>query len=190
MLIDLVRNLSASELPGLQEMLKQIAAGCDPDGTAEAWAPLLQRAGLSQGSIALRLDRKELAERLGLKPDRIDTQGRRIAAPFRTQRRGIEAKIIIGAAAPQIDPVLVKNILIARRWFEAIKAGASFSTLAAHEQTTTSRIRQMIGLAFLAPDLLEHISAGTHPPAFTSEWFKSRQLPADWNVQQEIIAAI
>ncbi|RME15787.1 MAG: hypothetical protein D6801_06685 [Alphaproteobacteria bacterium] len=189
-LIDLVKDLSASELPALQEKLNQISVGCVPDDKAESWAPLLQRADLSQGSITLRLDRKELADRLGLTPDRPHPHDRGIAAPFRMRRRGIEAKIIIGTAAPQIDPVLVKNILTARRWYEAIKAGASFSALAAREHTTTGQIRQMIGLAFLAPELSDRIVEGTQPPAFTSEWFKHRQLPAEWNAQREIIAAL
>ncbi|MCB1328020.1 MAG: recombinase family protein [Maritimibacter sp.] len=185
-LIDLVKGLSASELPGLQERLHQLAADCDPGGAADDWSPLLRRADLAQGSIAFRLDRNVLAERLGLIQDRIDTQGRRIIAPFQLRRRGVETKIILGASFPQVDPVLAKNILTARRWYEEIRAGASFGTLAKRENTTTSRIQQMIGLAFLAPDVLDQIAAGTHPLAFTSEWFKRRQMPAEWGAQRAI----
>lgn len=190
MLTDLVKDLSASELPGLQEQLKQIASDCDQKGGAESWAPLLRRAEIAQGRIALRLDRKELATRLGLKPDRIDPKGRRITAPFRMQRRGVEAKIFLGAATPQIDPVLVKNILTAQRWYAAVKTGASFSALAAQERTTPSRIQQVIGLAFLAPDILDQVASGTQPLTFTSEWVKHHQLPADWNAQRDIIRGL
>jgi integrase len=39
------------------------------------------------------------------------------------QRRGVKARILLGAAVPQVDPVLAKNILTAQRWYAAIKAG-------------------------------------------------------------------
>lgn len=103
MLIDPVKDLSASEPPALQEELNQIVAGCDPDDNADSWAPLLQRADLSQGKITLRLDRKKLAERIGITPDCLHPHGRRITAPFQMRRRRVEAKFIIGTVPPQID---------------------------------------------------------------------------------------
>jgi hypothetical protein len=187
---DLVRDITASELPNLQAKLLQVANDCDPEGTADAWAPLLRRADLVQGRIFLRLDRKVLADRLGIAPDRIDSATRRISASFQMQRRGVEARIILGAAVPQVDPVLVKNILTAQKWYAAIKAGASFGELAAREKTTSSRIQQMIGLAFLAPDVLDQVVAGSQPVSFTSEWVKRRQLPADWDQQRQIVGGL
>jgi site-specific DNA recombinase len=189
-LADSIDDLSASEIPDLQVRLQHIANDCDPDGAAASWAPLLRRADLAQGCITLRLDRKILAKRLDIKSDRIDAQARRIISKFQMQRRGVEAKIIMGAATPQADPVLVKNILMARRWCESIKAGASFGAIAKQEKTTPSRIQQMIGLAFLAPDILDQIAAGRQPVTFTSEWFKRRQLPEDWDLQRKLIGEL
>ena len=184
---DLVRDITASEVPALQEKLLQVANNCDPEGSADFWAPLLRRADLAQGSILLRLHRKVLADRIGIAPDRIDSAARRIPASFQMQRRGVEARIILGAAVPQVDPVLAKNILTAQKWYAAIKAGASFGDLAAREKTTSSRIQQMIGLAFLAPDVLDQVAACNQPVSFTSEWFKRRQLPPEWNKQEQIV---
>lgn len=48
----------------------------------------------------------------------------------------------------------------------------------------------MIGLTFLAPDILDQIAAGTQPVAFTSEWFKTRQLPFGWDEQRKIIGGL
>jgi len=189
-LTGIVEDVTASEIADLQSRLQIIATDCDPDRSAELWATLLRRVDISQGRILLRLDRKGLADRLGVKPERINSQARQITAPFRAQRRGVETKIILGAAAPKPDPVLVKNILAARRWYEAIRKGASFSAIAEREKTTTSRIQQMIALAFLAPDVLGQIAAGTQPIAFTSEWFKTRQLPVDWDEQRKTIARL
>ncbi|MDP4033592.1 MAG: hypothetical protein Q8P60_12195 [Pseudorhodobacter sp.] len=187
---DLIGDLTAVEIPGLQEKLRHLANDCDPEGIAEVWAPLLRRADLQQGSIVLRIDRKFLAERLGIAPDRIDSAARRISATFQMQRRGVEARIILGAAVPQIDPVLAKNILTAQRWYAAIKAGSSFGDLAGREKTNSSRIQQMIGLAFLSPDVLDQIAAGRQPVAFTSEWFKRQQLPAAWDQQRQIVGGL
>ena len=74
--------------------------------------------------------------------------------------------------------------------YAAIKAGASFGDLAAREKTTTSRIQQIIGLAFLAPDVLDQVAAGRQPVAFTSEWIKRRQVPTDWNQQLQIVGEL
>ncbi|MES2335952.1 MAG: recombinase family protein [Pseudomonadota bacterium] len=189
-LTDLVRDLSAAEIPGLQAKFRQLTDDCDPGGSADLWAPLLRRADLQQGSILLRLDRKILAERLGIPPDRMDSAARRINATFQMQRRGVEARIILGAAVPQVDPVLAKNIQSAQRWYAAIKAGVSFGDLAAREKTTNSRIQQMIRLAFLAPDILDQVAAGRQPVAFTSEWVKRWQLPADWDQQRQIVGGL
>ncbi|MDU8912479.1 hypothetical protein [Aestuariicoccus sp. MJ-SS9] len=102
------------------------------------------------------------------------------------QRRGVEARIILGAAVPKVDPVLAKNILTAQKWYAAIKAGASFGDLAVRGKTTSSRIQQVIGLAFLAPDVLDQVAAGSQPISFTTEWLKRRQLPQRWNEKARI----
>lgn len=184
---DLVRDITASEVPDLKAKLRQIASDCDPEGAADVWAPLLRRADLAQGSILLRLDRKVMADLLGIAADRIDSSARKIPASFQMQRRGVEARIILGAAVPQVDSVLAKNILTAQKWYAAIKAGASFGNLAAREKTTSSRIQQMIGLALLAPDILDQVAAGSQPVSFTSEWFKRRQLPPEWEKQEQVV---
>ena len=41
------------------------------------------------------------------------------------QGRGVEARIVLGAAMPHVDPVLAKNTLMAQRWYAAIKAGGA-----------------------------------------------------------------
>ena len=187
---DLVRDITAAEVRDLQAKLRQVANDCDPEGAADVWAPLLRRADIAQGSILLRLDRKVMADRLGIAPDRIDGAARRISASFRMQRRGVEARIILGAAVPQVDPVLAKNILTAQEWYAAIKAGASFGDLAIREKTASSRIQQMIGLAFLAPDILDQVAAGSQGVSFTSEWFKRRQLPQRWDEQRTLVGEL
>jgi len=102
-LSNLVDDLSASEIPDLQVKLQNIANDCDPDSATTSWTPLPRRVDLAQGSITLRLDRKVMAEHLDINSDRINAQARRITATFQMQRRGVEAKIIMGAATSQVD---------------------------------------------------------------------------------------
>ena len=190
--MDLVTDLNASEISDLQARLQQLASDCSVDSEVTLWASLLRRADLRQGSIAIRMDRKTLADRLGIAPDHISLQGRRIVAPFRKQRRGVETKIILGlaAATPSPDAVLICNVLAAHRWYDAIRKGTAVGDVANREKVTTSRIQHMIGLAFLAPEIVGQIAAGTQPIGFTSDWFKRHQLPQDWQKQREILAAL
>ncbi|PLX36796.1 MAG: recombinase family protein [Hyphomicrobiales bacterium] len=189
-LTDLIANITASEITNFRDKLHHLAADCEREHGAAEWAPLMRRVDLAQGIVIVRLDRKALTDRLGIDRNRLVAEACQLTAPFRLQRRGIETKIILGATTPRIDPILVKNILTARRWYDAIKAGTTFSKLAERENTTPNRIQQMIGLAFLAPDILDQVVAGTQPVGFTSEWFKRRQLPADWSDQRQAFASL
>ncbi len=131
---------------------------------------------------------RALSEALGTPKDRIDPQARTITTSFQLKRRGVEAKIILGAATVQLDPILAQNLAVARKWYAAIKAGSSFGDLAKQEGTSVNRIRQIIGLAFLAPDIMEAIAAGSQPLGLTSEWIKRRSLPLTWQDQRALIA--
>ncbi|CAN1510067.1 hypothetical protein MCELHM10_00766 [Paracoccaceae bacterium] len=129
-----------------------------------------------------------MAQKLGLPAERLPSDGRHIIAPFRLQRRGVETRIILGDAAPRPDVVLARNILTARRWYQAIREGETFSAVARRDKITPSRIQQMIGLAFLAPDLLDQIAAGSQPLGLTSEWVKRHDLPLEWQAQRDALA--
>ncbi len=48
----------------------------------------------------------------------------------------------------------------------------------------------MIGLACLAPDLLDQIAAGRQPLGLTSDWIKRRDLPAEWQAQRDALAML
>jgi site-specific DNA recombinase len=102
----------------------------------------------------------------------------------------VETRIILGDATPRSDAVLARNILTARRWYQAIREGASFSAVAKRDKTTPSRVQQMVVLAFLAPDLLKQIAAGSQPIGLTSEWINRHDLPDDLQAQRDALALI
>lgn len=53
-----------------------------------------------------------------------------------------------------------------------------------------SRIQRMIGLAFLAPDLLRDVMEGRQPVGFTSEWCVRHSLPSDWSDLRKLLATL
>lgn len=62
------------------------------------------------------------------------------------------------------DNTLIRNIARAHLWFEQIKAVETYSQIAASEGAHKSRVHQMIGLAFLAPDIVQCVLDGKQPP--------------------------
>ena len=56
--------------------------------------------------------------------------------------------------------------------------------------TSDRRIHQMIGLAFLTPDIVADALEGKQPIGFTSDWCMRHDLPSDWPEQRAILAAL
>ncbi|WP_299877793.1 hypothetical protein [uncultured Sulfitobacter sp.] len=88
------------------------------------------------------------------------------------------------------DETLIKNIAKAHVWYERIKAGETFSDIAATETTSKRRIQQMIDLAFLAPDILRDVIEGKQPIGLSSDWCLRHEIPSDWSEQRQLIAAL
>jgi hypothetical protein len=88
------------------------------------------------------------------------------------------------------DEALIRNIARAHLWFERIRAGHSFDEVARETGTSKRRIQHIIGLAFLAPDILRDVLGGEQPAGFTSDWCKSHELPSDWAEQRALLATL
>ena len=52
------------------------------------------------------------------------------------------------------------------------------------------RVQQMIGLAFLALDIVRDALEGRQPAGCTSDWVKTHDLPADWAQQRLLLASL
>ena len=102
----------------------------------------------------------------------------------------METRIVLSDAAPETDDTLIRNIARAHAWFDRIKAGETFSEIAASEDTSKRRIQQLIGLAFLAPDIVRDVLDGKQPIGFTSEWCLRHDLPSDWAEQRQRLATL
>jgi site-specific DNA recombinase len=113
--------------------------------------------------------------------------------PLRIKRRGVEMRIVIECQEPapsQVDPILLKEIVRARRSFEALVTGhaRSLAELARREGVTDSYVSTRLPLAFLAPGIVEAIVKGTQPADLTAKKLTTRvHLPLDWHAQKRAL---
>ncbi|PWE29464.1 hypothetical protein DDZ14_17110 [Maritimibacter sp. 55A14] len=131
-----------------------------------------------------------LGQRLNVDSDALDDACLTRSVPFRIRKRGVETKIILADAPAETDDTLIRNIARAHAWYARIRAGETFAAIAAADGTSKRRVQQMIGLAFLAPDIVRDVLDGRQPTGFTSEWCKARSLPSDWDAQRVVLATL
>lgn len=98
--------------------------------------------------------------------------------------------MLVCHAARQVDQKLSDNIRLASRVYTALKLGKSFDEVASSEQTAKRRIQQIVGLAFLAPEIVRDITQGAQAMGLTSDWLLRHDVPADWAAQRERIASL
>jgi DNA invertase Pin-like site-specific DNA recombinase len=108
------------------------------------------------------------------------------SVPMQMKRRGVELKMIVGGTASKADPVLLKALGRAHRWFEALKAGKLVPEIAREEGIAIGYVRRVLQLAFLAPSIVEAIVNGTQPPDLTTQKLVFRtRLDPDWDKQRK-----
>ncbi len=115
--------------------------------------------------------------------------------PTQIRRRGVEMRLVLnglGAQAAKPDPALIKAVARAHKWFEDLRTGRarSFIEIAKNEGVSDRYVSHLMPLAFLAPDIVEAILAGTQPTDLTAEkLIKRTDLPMDWEEQKNLLAA-
>ena len=101
--------------------------------------------------------------------------------------------VVTGASTPDPDPALIGLVAQARDWFGQIAVGqqTSLTALARSGGVTKAYVRQVIGAAFLAPDLVTRIVEGRQPRALTAERLKAMlPLREHWSEQRALFAAL
>jgi site-specific DNA recombinase len=114
--------------------------------------------------------------------------------PMQMRRRGVEMKLIVGGGLETSrgnDPVLVKLIARARRWFDELASAkaASMADIGRREKVTTRYVSRVVRFAFLAPHIVEQIFDSRQPPEFTAEFLVRRrsELPLAWATQRRLL---
>ncbi len=155
---------------------------------------LIARARLEEGALRLELSRAGLLQ--AIQQDGMPTVQAEgtvsLTAPIQLRRRGVEAKLVIGnapaAAAP--DGTLIAAIVDAHRWLGQLASGdvGSIDQIAVRDKVDPSDVGRLLPLAFLAPDLVEAILAGTQPVDLTAQRLKRvGALPLDWAGQRRLL---
>ena len=108
-------------------------------------------------------------------------------------RCGKQVRLVIGGDSEcniKTDTRLVREIVQARKWFDDLVEGraSSIAELARRSGFNAAHVSRRISLAFLAPDITEHIIAGSQPLTLTPERLKQVcPLPATWDDQRALL---
>lgn len=146
---------------------------------------------VASGTIAasearILLDRKALAESLGVSQDRIATSVVDFSTPVTFRRRGVEEKRVVGDFAPAPDPVLLRTLLEAHRWTAALREGAPINVVAERAGHHEPHIRTRGPLAFLSPRIQAALCNGTLPSDLMLKRILMAPIPLDWDLQEKI----
>ena len=105
--------------------------------------------------------------------------------PFAVRRRGVEAKLVIGDHGHDaVDYVLIDNIARAHRVLALLKAGEDYPAICEQTGLSIGRIKQLLRMAFLAPDVVTSVLQCRQPAGLTSEWLQRNEPPLDWHQQR------
>lgn len=119
------------------------------------------------------------------------TKGMTTDVPMSFRRRGGKAVIVLpdGTRAARqleatVDNTMVKVIARAFRWQRLMNEGAytSMDALAAAEKISPSYISRTVRLAYLAPEIVDAIVDGRHPPHLTTKDLLA-PFPLEWGRQ-------
>jgi hypothetical protein len=161
---------------------------CDRTGKeerSESLTLLIHRVALRPDRIGITLTRASLVSQVEDSAVLDDELTFTREVPLRIKRRGVEMRLVIEgerAAPTRADPTLLKEIKRAHRCFDALLVGrASIAELAEREGVDDRYVSTVLPLAFLAPDIVEAIVAGTQPTELNATTLVRRvDLALDW----------
>jgi hypothetical protein len=172
--------------------------------SADAWSRRLESAAERSSVLTTLVNRVDLSSdgfRLALKlPTQLAQAGEALNnasiavsrfVPMQIKRRGVELRLVVNgdrSKAQKADPALLKAIARAHRWFDDLVTGrvASMAEIGTREGLPKNYVSWLIRLAFLAPDIVEAIIQGNHPPELTAQTLITRRidLPLEWQAQK------
>ena len=167
-----------------------------PDGDCPSLVmpPLLRRVDVRADTIVISLDRAALVAALGVHVgDDVslpDNQTICITVPGKALRCGKQVRLVVGEVTGRTrspDAQLVQLIGDGHRWFADLSQGQAktIAAIAKRDNQQVSHVSRTLSLAFLAPDIVDMILAGTQPATLTLERLKAaRPLPLEWDIQR------
>lgn len=180
------------------EQLQTRLAPCSNTAASATIRSLIERVVVDAAQVRISLDQAAFVQALADCDRALDLPATPdaplvICVEARTLRCGKQVRLILGATESTIlapDADLLKLVTDARRWFDDLRSGrvGTIAEIARRDRQQVSHVSRTIGLAFLAPDIVEMILAGRQPITLTSERLKaSRPLPLAWGEQRELL---
>src|SRR5438105_7997209 len=127
-----------------------------------------------------------------------DGQTLTVRVPLALRKRGGRKLIVTpeGASAwapprPRVDNAMVKALARSHRWKRMLESGefATSEDLATAEKINPSYLGRVLRLNLLAPDIVEAILDGRHPPGLQLEpLFKP--FPVEWEEQRTLFGLV
>ena len=181
--LEMTTGLEAGQVQRLSEKLQKRCA-------KTTLLNLIERVDLQRGSLQITLDTAAVSTALGCCIEEMDTAALSIDVPFQMRRRGVELKLCLGKAPPEIDRTLVQNIVKARQYLSQIFVGRTFSEIAEAEGVSKRRIQDVTNLALLAPSVIEAILSGENASALTTDYLIKNRFSAVWSEQRAQFGAL
>lgn len=152
---------------------------------------LLHAIRVEPNTLTIQLSESGLLNMLALDQATNDSTTIDLVFPITITRCGFSMRLMIAGKGREstIDDRLIQSIRKGMNWLDQLTSGKAenVGSIAASEQVTNSHVTRMIYRAFLAPDIVQSILTGTHPPSLTSETLKKAlPLPMDWNEQRRM----
>ena len=160
------------------------------DDIAGSALTIVDEARLERGSMCIRLSHEQMVESLGLDGKCITDEATTFTVPFTSRRRGVEVRLVIGAAQPERDATLVANVAKADQWRKALLNGDDLKTIADRDGLSVKYLGEMLAFAFLSPKIVRLILEGRQPSTLTTNWLRRHGLPSSWAEQERIFAQL
>jgi hypothetical protein len=188
-MMDLLPDATAGrvhERAAVAEVMTQRLEGAQAD-RVRLLKTLIERVVVKDDAIDIEL-------KLGALDNEVSERTLTVTVPAQLKRCGLGMRLVIPGRmeqrSGQPDPKLMTLLAKARRWFEMLRTGAvgSIGELAREVNMAGSDVTQIVYLAFMAPDLIERIAAGSQPPGFgVRKLLAASPLPLDWGEQRRVL---
>jgi hypothetical protein len=180
------------EASGLGDRIGDVS----PADRREILRDLLRQVQVQQDCLLIEIDGQKLRIDLGMK--RIagrNSQVKRIclALPIRLKKRGVEKKLVLtGIPEPTANPnaTLIAGLSQAHHWMDDLmsREAASARELSRCTKVDPGDVGKALGLAFLAPDIVQAILDGRQPVDLTvTRLRRLTNLPGSWAEQRRLL---
>ena len=157
----------------------------------DALSSLIDRVDLDQDGMRLSIKLPLSNAESGASNDSSHISIKRLVS-MQLRRRGIELRLVVNGGARascKTDQSLLRAVARARCWFDDLVSGQSMVQIAKRNGVGKQYVSRLIRLAFLAPEMVERIAAGSQPPELTAQALRTSRfdIPVYWAAQKRAL---